>query len=172
MGGCQFFGENLYNIMSNAGVLIFVVTILLLMSEVDKDMVANENIASFLVKVARKGDELRVSPSPQPGRREHRRSEEEVKRTDEKNGPADLTDSDINAAHVVPKHNIDDGRTSSALDEKPDQDNVSDQSEALMNSMQDTEGDVENSPYLPHVVQRVGDRAEGEKLVEAMTNVG
>ena len=69
MGGCQFFGENLYNIMSNAGVLIFVVTILLLMSEVDKDMVANENIASFLVKVARKGDELRVSPSPQPGGR-------------------------------------------------------------------------------------------------------
>ena len=60
-----------------------------------------------------------------------------MKRTEEKNGPADLTDSDINAAHVVPKHNVDDGRTSSALDEKPDQDNVSDQSEALMNSMQE-----------------------------------
>ena len=108
MGGCQLFGENFYNIMSNAGVLIFVITILLLMSEVDKDMVANDHIASFLIQVARKGDELRVSPSPQPGGREHRRSEEELKRTEEKS-PADL--SDINAAHVVPKHNIDDGRT-------------------------------------------------------------
>ncbi len=165
MGGCQFFGENLYNIMSNAGVLIFVITILLLMSEVDKDMVLNDHIASFLVQVARKGDELPVSPSPQPEGRGHRRSEEEVKRTEEKNGAAVLTDSDTNAARVVRKHNVDDGRTSSALDDEPDKDIMSNQCEALMNSRQDTDGDVENGPYLPDVVQSVGDRAEGEKRV-------
>ena len=34
-----------------------------------------------------------------------------------------------------------------------------------MNSVQDTEGDVENGPYLPYVVQSAGDRAECEKLV-------
>jgi hypothetical protein len=31
-----------------------------------------------------------------------------------------------------------------------------------MNSVRDTEGDVENGPYLPYVVQSVGDRAEGK----------
>ena len=66
------------------------------MSEVDKDMVANDHIASFLVQVARKGDELRVSPTPQPGGSEHRRSEEELKRIEEKN----------NAAQIVPMNNM------------------------------------------------------------------
>ena len=42
---------------------------------------------------------------------------------------------------------------------------MSNQCEALMNSRQDTDGDVENGPYLPDVVQSVGDRAEGEKRV-------
>ncbi len=101
------------------------------MSEVDKDMSKSDDIASFLRKVAQKGDELRVSPSPKSEVRGRRRSEEEEKRTEEKNDPAVLMDSNTNAAHVNRKH-IDFGRAGSALDEKPGQENVSDQCEAFM----------------------------------------
>ena len=59
----QLFGEDLYTVMSNAGVLIFVITILLLMAEVDKDIIATHDVACFLVQVAQKGDQIRVSGS-------------------------------------------------------------------------------------------------------------
>ena len=60
----QLFGEDLYAVMSNAGILIFIITILLLMTEVDKDIIASNDEANFLVQVAQKGDQIRVlSPS-------------------------------------------------------------------------------------------------------------
>mmetsp|Transcript_15052 Transcript_15052/g.30623 ORF Transcript_15052/g.30623 Transcript_15052/m.30623 type:complete len:484 (-) Transcript_15052:273-1724(-) len=59
----QFFGEKLYPIMSNTGMLIFNTTILALMTEVDKDIVATYDVACFLVQVAQKGDQIRVSRS-------------------------------------------------------------------------------------------------------------
>eukprot|EP00578_Thalassiosira_sp_NH16_P017893 CAMPEP_0181129406 /NCGR_PEP_ID=MMETSP1071-20121207/29305_1 /TAXON_ID=35127 /ORGANISM="Thalassiosira sp., Strain NH16" /LENGTH=141 /DNA_ID=CAMNT_0023215391 /DNA_START=286 /DNA_END=711 /DNA_ORIENTATION=+ len=59
----QMFGEELYTVMSNAGVLIFIITILLVMAEVDKDIVATHDVACFLVQVAQKGDQIRVSRS-------------------------------------------------------------------------------------------------------------
>ena len=55
--------------MSNAGMLIFIITILILMKEVDKDMIANHDVACFLVQVAQKGDESRVCVSSQPEER-------------------------------------------------------------------------------------------------------
>jgi len=64
MGVGQFFDEQLYTIMSNAGMLIFIITILLLMGEVDKDMVVADDVAWFLVTVAKKGDQIRVINDP------------------------------------------------------------------------------------------------------------
>mmetsp|Transcript_23505 Transcript_23505/g.42207 ORF Transcript_23505/g.42207 Transcript_23505/m.42207 type:complete len:280 (+) Transcript_23505:857-1696(+) len=64
MGVGQFFDEKLYTIMSNAGMLIFIITILLLMGEVDKDMVVADDVAWFLVTVAKKGDQIRVVNEP------------------------------------------------------------------------------------------------------------
>ncbi len=62
----QLFGEKLYPIMSNTGMLIFITTILALMTEVDKDIVATHDVACFLVRVAKKGDQIRVSRSIEP----------------------------------------------------------------------------------------------------------
>lgn len=59
----QLFGEKLYTVMSNAGVLVFIITILLVMKEADKDIIATNDVACFLVQVAQKGDQVRVAPS-------------------------------------------------------------------------------------------------------------
>lgn len=94
------FGEHLYTIMSNAGVLIFVITILQLMNEVDKDMVANDEVAFFLVQVARKGDEIRVSLSPRTEERGHSPGEDEEKSED----LAVCSGCDTNNVHFDPQH--------------------------------------------------------------------
>jgi len=59
----QLFGEELYTVMSNLGILIFIITILLLMAEVDKDIVKSNDEACFLVQVAQIGDQIRVASS-------------------------------------------------------------------------------------------------------------
>jgi hypothetical protein len=64
MGVGQIFGPKLYPVMSNAGMLLFIITLLALMAEVDKDMVATHNVASFLIQVANIGDEISVTPRP------------------------------------------------------------------------------------------------------------
>lgn len=64
----QLFGTELYTVMSNAGMLVFIITILLLMAEVDKDIVKTDDIASFLVQVAVKGDQTRMSTFTQARR--------------------------------------------------------------------------------------------------------
>jgi len=75
MAAGQLFGENLYPVMSNTGILIFIITIEAVMVEVDKDIVAIENEASFLVCVALKGDEISVA---RPGTVEQRIHDEET----------------------------------------------------------------------------------------------
>lgn len=72
----QLFGTELYTIMSNAGMLVYIITILLLMAEVDKDIVKTDDIASFLVQVAQKGDRTRMSTFTQPRRDPPCRNEE------------------------------------------------------------------------------------------------
>jgi len=61
MAAGQLFAEQLYPVMSNTGILIFIITIEAVMVEVDKDIVAIENEASFLVCVALKGDQISVA---------------------------------------------------------------------------------------------------------------
>ncbi|KAL3770879.1 hypothetical protein ACHAW5_003967 [Stephanodiscus triporus] len=146
MGAGQLFGDNLYAIMSNAGVLIFVITILILMNEVDKDMVANDDVACFLVQVAQKGDEIRVSPSPQPDERGHQICEgEEMRTVDDEHGSAVF--SDINAVTFDPKH--DDDRAGSAPDERPDQDYGSDQCETHKKNADETIEEVSFIKSMP-----------------------
>ena len=70
------FGTELYTIMSNAGMLVYIITILLRMAEVDKDIVKTDDIASFLVQVAQKGDRTRMSTFTQLRRDTPRRNEE------------------------------------------------------------------------------------------------
>lgn len=62
----QLFGPELYTIMSNAGMLIFIITILLVMAEVDKDISAANDVAGFLIQVAKTGDQLRVAEAVSP----------------------------------------------------------------------------------------------------------
>lgn len=88
----QLFGEELYTVMSNAGVLIFIITILLVMAEVDKDIVNANDVACFLVQVSQKGDQIRVSrsiayPSAQPQQHDPPFQEEEKRAEDEEHGP-------------------------------------------------------------------------------------
>ena len=66
----QLFSEQLYPVMSNTGILIFIITIEAVMVEVDKDIVAIENEASFLVCVALKGDQISVA-RPTVGEQQH-----------------------------------------------------------------------------------------------------
>ena len=62
MAATQIFGYPPYfPCTSNLGLLIFIVSILLLMVEVDKDMVAADEFADFLAQVARKGDKTSVT---------------------------------------------------------------------------------------------------------------
>jgi len=56
----QAFDEEFYTVMSNAGILIFIITILLVMIEIDKDMIATHDVACFLVSVGQKGDQIRI----------------------------------------------------------------------------------------------------------------
>jgi hypothetical protein len=58
--GGQFFGEEWYPVTSNLGFLIWIVSILLLMTEIDKDMVASEELTDYLGRVAKKGDAISV----------------------------------------------------------------------------------------------------------------
>lgn len=60
----QIFGPALYPVMSNAGILIFVIALLALMAEVDKDMIATHNVASFLMQVGKMGDQISVTARP------------------------------------------------------------------------------------------------------------
>ena len=58
--GGQFFTEEWYPLASNGGLIIFIITLLLLMSEIDKDMVQSEELVDYLDQVAKKGDEISV----------------------------------------------------------------------------------------------------------------
>jgi hypothetical protein len=77
MAAGQLFSEKLYPIMSNTGLLIYIITVEAVMVEVDKDIVAIENEASFLVCVALKGDQISVV-RPTNGVVEHQQQNEET----------------------------------------------------------------------------------------------
>lgn len=107
MAAGQLFGEELYTVMSNAGVLVFIITILLVMIEVDKDIIASNDVAGFLVQVAQKGDQLRVASSPVypptqppelPFQEEEKRAEAEDE--DEERGAAAVRNDDTTGAHI------------------------------------------------------------------------
>jgi len=114
----QLFGTELYTVMSNAGMLVFIITILLLMAEVDKDIVKTDDIASFLVQVAQKGDRTRMSTFTQPRRDPPSRKEERQMNNDEpcavladnetENVP-DVTSNDKDVNEIESMPNADDG---------------------------------------------------------------
>ena len=60
----QIFGPKLYAVMSNSGMLLFIIALLAVMAEVDKDIVATRNFSGFLMQVAKIGDEISVTPHP------------------------------------------------------------------------------------------------------------
>lgn len=90
----QLFSEELYTVMSNAGMLSFIITLLLVMMEVDKDINASNDVACFLVQLAQKGDQMRItSPTyiQPPG--ELPVHEEEKLPEDEETGSVALADN-------------------------------------------------------------------------------
>jgi hypothetical protein len=121
MAVCQLFGTELYTVMSNVGMLVFIITILLLMAEVDKDIVKTDDIASFLVQVAQKGDRTRMSTFTHPRRDHPSRKEERPMNNDEpcaalsdnetKNVP-DVTSNDKDVNEIESMPNADDGNIS------------------------------------------------------------
>jgi len=63
LAATQIFGYPPYfPCTSNLGLIIFIISILLLMVEVDKDMVAADQFADFLAQVAKKGDRISAIP--------------------------------------------------------------------------------------------------------------
>lgn len=96
----QLFDEELYPIMSDTGMLIFVITTLALMTEVDKDIIATHDVARFLVQVAQKGDLISVDThfslassvqeQQQPHLEEERMSKIKIIVTGEKRGVESL----------------------------------------------------------------------------------
>eukprot|EP00978_Attheya_sp_CCMP212_P047277 scaffold421291_cov54-Attheya_sp.AAC.2 len=78
----QLFRERWFLLFSNIGLIIYLVTTLLLMSELDKDMVATSDFSLFLADVSRKGDQI----SSQKQR------EDESFRSDDRSGMEDLSD--------------------------------------------------------------------------------
>jgi len=104
MAAGQLFAEQLYPVMSNTGILIFIITIEAVMVEVDKDIVAIENEASFLVCVALKGDQISVA---RPSMAEQQQRNDTVLLQDEEtptitSDQADIIDAeDVQAGSVV-----------------------------------------------------------------------
>ena len=117
MAAGQLFAEQLYPVMSNTGILIFIITIEAVMVEVDKDIVAIENEASFLVCVALKGDQISVA---RPSMAEQQQRNDTVLLQDEEtptitSDQADIIDAvDVQAGGIV----------SSNLAESDDQNDV------------------------------------------------
>ena len=56
----QLFSVTYYPITSNTGFFIYVLTLVLLMVEIDKDIVKTAELTDFLERVAKKGDEISV----------------------------------------------------------------------------------------------------------------
>jgi hypothetical protein len=78
----QLFRERWFLLFSNIGLIIYLVTTILLMSELDKDMVATSDFSMFLADVSRKGDQISSQ----------RQREDESFRSDDPNGMEDLSD--------------------------------------------------------------------------------
>jgi len=62
LAGGQLFAESWYPFTSNLGLLIFVITVLMLQTEIDKDVNITAEFTDFLHRVAKKGDATIVQP--------------------------------------------------------------------------------------------------------------
>lgn len=60
LAGGQLFGEMWYPFTSNLGLLIFIITVLMLQTEIDKDVNITVEFTDFLQQVSRKGDAISV----------------------------------------------------------------------------------------------------------------
>ena len=56
--GGQLFSSTWYPFTSNLGFMVFIISVLLLMSEIDKDMNVAAEFADFLNQVSKKGDAI------------------------------------------------------------------------------------------------------------------
>eukprot|EP00984_Skeletonema_dohrnii_P038867 scaffold42618_cov216-Skeletonema_dohrnii-CCMP3373.AAC.2 len=106
MAAGQLFAEQLYPVMSNTGILIFIITIEAVMVEVDKDIVAIENEASFLVCVALKGDQISVARPSMAEQQQQQRNDTVLLQDEETptitSDQADIIDAvDVQAGGVV-----------------------------------------------------------------------
>ncbi len=115
MAAGQLFTEQLYPVMSNTGILIFIITIEAVMVEVDKDIVAIENEASFLVCVALKGDQISVA---RPSVIEQRNNDNTVLLQDEETPTIMADQADTDTEEVLQAEVI----VTSNLEESDDQD--------------------------------------------------
>jgi hypothetical protein len=115
MAATQIFGYPPYfSCTSNLGLLIFIVSILLLMVEVDKDMVAADEFADFLAQVARKGDKTSVAKKTPTAsntagaRASVKKQDEEIEqeKTLEEGPTVSLTEPAIDASCVVDDEEI------------------------------------------------------------------
>jgi len=63
LAGGQLFGESWYPFTSNLGFLILIVTLLMLETEIDKDINSTAEFTDFLLQVAKKGDAVSIRHS-------------------------------------------------------------------------------------------------------------
>ncbi len=56
----QFFGSIWFAVTSNFGLLIYTITLILLMRQIDRDIVSFAEFTDFLHQVAKKGNEITV----------------------------------------------------------------------------------------------------------------
>jgi len=144
MAAGQLFTEQLYPVMSNTGVLIFIIAIEAVMVEVDKDIVAIENEASFLVCVALKGDQISVA---RPSVIEQRNNNDTTVLLQDEETPTIMADqADTDTEEVLQAE----GGVSSNLEESDDQ--------------HETEGDFQDEETP--VVKEVESSTPEELIVE------
>merc|ERR1712150_382242 len=60
LAGGQLFGETWYPFTSNLGLLIYIISIIMLQTEIDKDVNITAQFTDFLHQVAKKGDAISV----------------------------------------------------------------------------------------------------------------
>lgn len=56
----QLFTVKLFAVLSNAGLLVYTITLILLMKQIDRDIVSFSEFTDFLQQVAKKGNEINV----------------------------------------------------------------------------------------------------------------
>ena len=167
LAATQIFGYPPYfSCTSNLGLLIFIVSILLLMVEVDKDMVADDEFAGFLASVSKVGDRIRVMhASERIEGGDSARIQESVGQSTPSSG---VDESRIQERHVLAATNNVEGRTSERIS---DHDigtgcSVDSQDEAL--DIDPTAADIRDGPITSTVVgERDGTGDDVPRTIQA-----